>query len=500
MGIRGRDYFSMQNSSISKLMIVIFASLLSSLFLLKFIVGNQLWVFYFFCLLVFGLLFLIYPFKQRMVISLFVITIPFNITKHFGDFVIDSNSGFIWQSGFKALAYFSINEVLVFTLVLLVFISHVIRNERLFNLKTDIIFIFFLLSVIVSVLFNYDSHGFGLKEIRLSIYFFSIYYYCSRKFSIKDNFRDVFYCLSLILGFEILISFFQILSMNMPFLKIIGGAEQMIGFDDSSIKRVSGTFGHPNGFSSFMVMLLPIVFSGGILLKGKKQFLSGLFILLGALMVFYSYSRSGWIALIVQTILFLTLGKDVLPKWFFNKFLWLVGGIIVFVLIGANWENIYFRFFSQESSDAAFTRITQSKVALHYIKNNLLFGVGPGNYEINLNAADRILNVKSYGLAVHNIYLKYFAERGLFGIMAYLSIYFVTIKHLIDIIRSKHQYSIIALGLLAAIIGHMIQNMFELAETVGTISIFLFFIFGISCSIKIDDQHTPKVVKADGLL
>jgi putative Ca2+/H+ antiporter (TMEM165/GDT1 family) len=59
-------------------------------------------------------------------------------------------------------------------------------------------------------------------------------------------------------------------------------------------------------------------------------------------------------------------------------------------------------------------------------------------------------------------------------------------------IKLRHAHSIVALGMLAAIIGHMIQNLFELAEIVDTISILLFVIFGLACSSEVRDSslHT----------
>ena len=67
-----------------------------------------------------------------------------------------------------------------------------------------------------------------------------------------------------------------------------------------------------------------------------------------------------------------------------------------------------------------------------------------------------------------------------------MSFYVSNIKRLFMHIRKKHKYAIFYLGILMALIGHMFQNMVELAETVGTISIMLFLLFGISLSIKDD--------------
>jgi O-antigen ligase len=475
---------------IFRFLIVAGFAYLSSFFFSKLIADNLLWSVYFFFFLIFGLVFSLTPFKQRILISLFVITIPINIYKVFGTFILDSRHDLIWQSGLKSLGYFSINEGLIYLLVSVSLIVSIIHRDKLLKLKTDNIFKFLLLSIFISVLVSYDPHGFGYKAIRQGIYYFLIYYYFSRQFSMKENLWDLFYCLSFILGFEISICIFQMVHITMPFLNIIGGSSnQLQGFNTAILERLSGSLGHPNGFSSFMVMLLPMVFSSGIFFKGRKQFIAAFLFLVGVTMVFFSLSRSGWIALIAEVFVFLVFGKHILPNWFINKFMWLIGIALFTAFIGINWDSIYFRFYSDESRDAAFSRITQSKVAWYYIKNNLFFGIGDGNYLVNLKAVERLLYVTSPGSIVHNIYLKVFAERGLVGIIAYLGVYFVIIRHLIKIIKLKHVYSVVALGLLGASIGHMIQNLFELAETVETISIFLFFIFGVACSIKVDDGN-----------
>ena len=101
-----------RTQKIVSLLLVTIVSLSFAAILMTLVASNTLWTVYFFFMLAFGLVLSLSPSKQKLLISLFTLTIPINVYKHLGDYSKSPNGHFLWKAGLKGLAYFSINEVL----------------------------------------------------------------------------------------------------------------------------------------------------------------------------------------------------------------------------------------------------------------------------------------------------------------------------------------------------------------------------------------------------
>ena len=141
--------------------------------------------------------------------------------------------------------------------------------------------------------------------------------------------------------------------------------------------------------------------------------------------IFFSFSRSGWIAFLLAV--------------FFGGFglLWRHGGIeqkhlrraAALALAGITVLFFALLFFGREArsrvplspeEQAISLRLFLAKAALYEITDHRLFGVGPGNF---VPALSRYLDPSLPGWMyqpVHNLYLLVAAESGLLGLMVFL--------------------------------------------------------------------------------
>lgn len=449
-------------------------------------VTKLVWLAYFFIALFMLFLYILLPKKQGILIAAFFVTIPFNMVKHFGDAILFAQGKFmVWQGGVKSLQYISVNEMVLLMLIIPGIVKLVLNKNAVGLKKEDWFFVIYTLIAILSVCFNPTAWEFGAKNIRVAAVLLLIYLYFARNFDFREHWRFFLYAVLGVLLVESAVGTAQYFGIYSGIFKVFGANIAEVGFMTVDIKRIFGTFSHPNTFSSFLVLILPLVLAGLFIEKNKFKLLFFIASLAGIGVLFLTYSRGAWIAFIIQLLTLLIFGRNILPRWVYNKFLWLLAAMVGLVACVVFYEQLAFRFFSRESTVAAFSRFNQMKVAFYYIIHYPVLGVGFGNYATELTNVDRLVNVSSHGLVVHNIFLKVWAETGILGLFFYLSLYFVAAKKLIAVIKSKcGTRALLALAVLAAIVGHAIHNLVDVAEIQYNISATLFLLFGIALALS----------------
>lgn len=150
-------------------------------------------------------------------------------------------------------------------------------------------------------------------------------------------------------------------------------------------------------------------------------------------------------------------------------------------------------------------------MTLEMISNNFLIGIGPGSWgnfmfsylPVMLESFEGQLLLYGYTItqgvnAAHNIYLVFFSEMGIFGLIVLFifisSIYYMTVK----IIKGKkniiHSKNILTVGISAVATGMFIRGFFDSISlfTFGWISIdlpFWFLIIILSYTYKNEATH-----------
>ncbi|MFH1661973.1 MAG: O-antigen ligase family protein [Candidatus Falkowbacteria bacterium] len=194
--------------------------------------------------------------------------------------------------------------------------------------------------------------------------------------------------------------------------------------------RAYGGLDHPNVFGGVLVI--------GILLLVVKLFCysknkllithySLLITFLSAL--FFTFSRSSWLALIAGIITMLVIAiikKDLFAQKKILQII-LISGILFFILFNLFSDLVLTRISNNTrlENKSNIERLSSYSESLDVIKDNWIFGVGAGNYvsgimNNELRIKDGRLN--NYKQPVHNVFLLIFAEIGVFGLLFFILI------------------------------------------------------------------------------
>jgi putative inorganic carbon (HCO3(-)) transporter len=215
-------------------------------------------------------------------------------------------------------------------------------------------------------------------------------------------------------------------------------------------KRALTFFNHPNAFALFitpvLALLLPDIFN-----RLKKLNLSStlyaLSWLIGVLGLIYSLSRGGWIGFALAFGVFIILNAS-------KKLI--IAGMVVLALAGAivmTNDNFRYRLilpFHGEKQVVA--RFTVWQVGVNMIKDSPIFGKGIKGYGDNWHKYNYDTTLQESHNYPHNIFLDFWVETGLLGLLSFVLVVLVVAKQ--GIVQRNNIYKLGVLLFLVAIIGH----------------------------------------------
>jgi len=221
----------------------------------------------------------------------------------------------------------------------------------------------------------------------------------------------------------------------------VSGTSVIETIDGARFLRAYGGMDHPNILGGLLIVAMLFLILLGINSKHEtlntKQiknsnskiqniiFLISYYLLLIILAIglFVSFSRTAWIGLMVGLAFFLFLAiikRDLTKQKVILQSILVIG--ICFFLLFIKYENLVTTRFSNEASLEAKSnseRIESIDISFEIIKSNIFFGAGIGNYAINMNKM--FDNFSNYIYQpVHNVYFLVLAEIGIFGFLFFL--------------------------------------------------------------------------------
>ncbi len=252
-----------------------------------------------------------------------------------------------------------------------------------------------------------------------------------------------------------------------------GQAEVMQIVGATNDYRISGVIGDPNFYAQIMVVLVPLALER--FLHEKRillRLVAGWALIVTALSVVFTFSRGGFLALVVVLFLFLLL----YPPKPTRMPLFILAVIIVMSLVPLSYydrilsinqlftaPDVGFR-----TNDLAIRgRASESLAAIEMFKDHPIFGVGLKNFPyLYLDYAKKIgLAPSSTQRSPHNLYLETAAETGTVGLFAFaimIVVTFVTIKSARDRFRraEMYDYANMVTGFGVALIGYLVAAIF----------------------------------------
>lgn len=223
--------------------------------------------------------------------------------------------------------------------------------------------------------------------------------------------------------------------------------------------RSGGTLGSPNVASAFFSMLLAMAFT--VVMEHRRSFLTLLAyvgLTAGFIALIFTQSRGGWVAFAVAVAVILTTlaaQRRLRPGTLFA-----IGAIL---LISAPLSLPLILSRTVDDGGALMSRGPLNVISWHMITENPVMGVGPNNFA--LTAPDYITpDVSQYWFyTVHNKYLLVWAESGTLTLIAFIAFLLSSLQLAWLVVRQGDAlFRPYALGIGAAIVGHMVHFGFDI--------------------------------------
>ncbi|MFC2169332.1 O-antigen ligase family protein [Acidobacteriota bacterium] len=285
-------------------------------------------------------------------------------------------------------------------------------------------------------------------QLFLMIQLFLLFIYITGTVRSRD---DILFIVTVLLVGLVLESVIIIGLYNIGHTIEIAGIKARVDMD----LRIGGTVGGPNTAGGYLSLLLIPALSLMIAqVKNSLKWLGTIAFGFGVVAIALTLSRGGWLAFVISSMIF------IFVCWFRGRLpikVPLIIAAIAIVLFFVGHERIVDRI-SKDDYGAVYARIPLMKLALRIINENPFLGVGANNFSIVMHD---YISLQLRGLwlySVHNKYLLVWAETGIGGLLAFIGFLLITIRTGWKCWKTQDPLlAPIGLGLMAAILGHMVH-------------------------------------------
>ncbi len=378
---------------------------------------------------------------------------------------------------FIVLLPFSKTMIMVAGVLLLVavFISKTLLSDKEFKFRYSSVNLFMLLfgAVYVWGVINSYAKLSSAKCVLVYLAFMLVYYLILNLLSDRKRLWTLFRLLCVASVPCAVLGIYQY--MNPEQLTVWQDADM---FDDIA-GRIVSFFENPNVYGEYLIIMI-LVHVGVILHSERASAKLFYFVSLAmnVLCMFLTYSRGCWIGVAVALMLF----------FFMKRRGWFIAAICVgFVSLFFLPESIINRILSigNLADTSTSYRMYIWEGTVHMLKDFWITGVGVGS-----DAFNHIYPIYSYGAIAaphpHNLYLLILSETGLIGILTFICLIVLVIKKLFVVANKNDMFcSTFAAILLSAILGFLIQGVFDNVWYNYRVFLFFFIIVGISVALSV---------------
>ena len=264
----------------------------------------------------------------------------------------------------------------------------------------------------------------------------------------------------------------QLVSAVLAIRQLYGDTNELASWaDPNSVAdgtiRVYGPLENPNLLAGYLIPILPIALVALLRWRSWPQRLfAGCALLLGAVALFLSYSRGGWLGMLaalgsLALLLVLRQTRQWPPLWrrLFPVLL-LVAAVAVLVVAVTQVEPLRIRVLSlvagREDSSNNF-RINVWLAAIDMIQARPWLGIGPGNTAFNL-VYPLYQQPKFNALSAYSVPLELLVEGGVPYLLAALGLLIASLRAGLAQLKGESTWALPALAALAAIAGLGVQG------------------------------------------
>jgi|TARA_B110001469_G_scaffold126487_1_gene144242 O-antigen ligase len=284
--------------------------------------------------------------------------------------------------------------------------------------------------VIIAYIFSAFYNGLGSESIYIILKLFLLYVFAIIviQFVIQEGYKSL---LNSFIYFSLFLSaiyFYQIITNYSDIISIKTEWKRNHEFD-----AIAATMGHKNLLSSIQFLMLPILIYTITIGKKFLKILSGLAILLILITLFQTQTRAVLFALGIFSVSIFILNKT---KLHIKHFIGFLLGAVLFLGSGyaiMKYTDRQDSFIGEINKTLDFTSSARYKLydcSIQLISKNPLFGVGPGNWKIDVweyGLYEGTLG-KSFAQRPHNDFLWVFAEGGFIAGLCYILIFLILLR------------------------------------------------------------------------
>ncbi len=198
---------------------------------------------------------------------------------------------------------------------------------------------------------------------------------------------------------------------------VIGNPSWLVEIGGQATLRAVGLFPDPHMLAFYLGLASPFCLAAAFFGPKHRLLFFGVFVL-ALVTIFLTFSRGGYLGLVVSLLVWLWLAWPRLP-FLSKKFLMSVLLVVLLGLVWVGWPvalRLASSFNLGEGSNLGRLAIWQDSWSI--IKQQPIIGVGLGNYPLAVSPS------QDYRSAItsHNLYLDLWAELGFFGLLAWLGL------------------------------------------------------------------------------
>jgi len=235
--------------------------------------------------------------------------------------------------------------------------------------------------------------------------------------------------------------------------------------------RIYATFYNPNIFSGFLNLSIITGITVREYLKDRKIILLGsICSLISSVALLFTYSRGGWISLLLSI---LTL--SIFQRRFLKYGLFL---LIAFLIVDVGFSIGRLAPVNLSNDSTIQYRIEIWKATIKIIKDNLIFGIGPGVIWDFIPKYSK--EIKTYISHVHNLYLEIFVDTGILGLTIFSFFLKQHLKKMKSWVGDESNIGIINTIAFTFIMSLLYYGFIDAVSLQSQISIYIWLLIGIS--------------------
>ena len=408
---------------------------------------------------------------QRILLATVLLDLPFQFGTHL--FYSDQDATFGALGGLSISATTIALAGLYLSWFFVSFANRSRRESPPFHFNLPLVL--FLAVTAVSIFVASDV-SLALYELFLAAQLYLVYFYVANNLHHREDIRFVVFFL--LIGCSIESAAMIALEFTgMP--STIWGLPTHVhiqsGIHDAFV-RVGGTVGSPNEASAYLSLLLPLaaclLFAG---VKYWQKWLACLVLGFGGAATIFTYSRGGWIALVLSTIilgfvLMRTRGVSLKAP---------IGILALLILLYLPFHSVIAARAFGDDQGSAESRIPLTMLALRMIADHPILGVGANNFSVAMQHYLSSYFRSGFLYVVHNKYLLIWTETGIGGLLAYLAFLYGVLRTGWRCWKQNDRYlSLLALGVTAAIVGDLVHMNFDVFQ-IGPVQELLWLLAGL---------------------